>query len=103
MESAVINARVPVAKRDAAKGILQSLGKTPTDLINGAYDYLLSEGKLPAARQVSSSAEEKQKRMDVFRSFVRDSSFSVDWGSDADMSYKDLLAQAREEKYESLA
>lgn len=103
MESAVINARVPVAKRDAAKGILQSLGKTPTDLINGAYDYLLSEGKLPAARQASFPADEKQRRIDAFQSFVQDSSFSVDWGGDAAMSYKDLLAQAREEKYESLA
>ncbi len=103
MESAVINARVPVAKRDAAKGILQSLGKTPTDLINSAYDYLLSEGKLPAAHQAAPSVNEKQERTDAFRSFVQDSTFSVDWGVDADVSYKDLLAQAREEKYESLA
>ena len=96
MESTVVNARVPVAKRDAAKTMLKSMGKTTSDLINSAFDFLLAEGALP----VSSAAPSRD--VAGFRSFVNQSILAVDWGEDANVDYKELLAQALERNYERL-
>ena len=100
MESVLVNARVPVAKRDAAKAVLESMGKTTTDLINSAYDYLLSERQLPGAGLAAGSHEE---RLDDFRCFLDEATCPVDWGERADWDYKDLLTEALEEKYGSIA
>lgn len=100
MESAVVNARIPVAKRDAAKGILSSLGKTTTDLINSAYDYLLAEGKLPDAKD---AACDRSQKLADFQNFLNEATCPVDWGVDDGRDYKDLLAEALEGKYGPLA
>lgn len=99
MESVVVNARIPAAKRDTAKGILASLGKTTTDLINSAYDYLLAVGELPYCESAGNRAE---KAAD-FQKLLEEATYPVDWGEDADRSYKDLLTEALEEKYGSFA
>ena len=49
MESVIVNARVSRAKKEAGAGILASLGSTTTELINGAYDYLIEHRSLPGA------------------------------------------------------
>jgi len=49
MESALVSARVPKAKKEAAAAILASLGATASELVNNAYDFLLAEGRLPGA------------------------------------------------------
>ena len=100
MESTVVNARVPVAKRDAAKSLLESMGKTTSDLINSAFDFLLVEGTLPIA---SGASANPARDMADFRNFAACSTLAVDWGEDASADYKELLAQALERDYERLS
>jgi len=46
---AMVSARVPVETRNQVNTILGRMGTTPTQLINAAYEYVLSTGHLPAA------------------------------------------------------
>lgn len=61
MESALVSARVPKAKKEAAAAILASLGATASELVNNAYDFLLAEGRLPG-RQLSNLSNKRLSR-----------------------------------------
>lgn len=43
----MVSARVPAELRDRANSLLKELGSTPTELINRAYQELVSTGRLP--------------------------------------------------------
>lgn len=58
---AIVTARVPAEIKERGKAILQSIGATPTDLINAAYNYVLANGKLPAVSP-SPEALKSQRR-----------------------------------------
>ena len=105
MESAVVNARVSAAKRDAAKGILDSLGATTSELINSAYDYLLQTGKLPSAMPAEglSRGGDEMDRMADFEEYVSRSTLDIDWGVDAGVDYRALIARGKQADYERLA
>ncbi len=45
----VVTARVPEAVRDRANEVLRSIGATPSQLINAAYEYVIREGRLPSS------------------------------------------------------
>lgn len=98
MESALVSARVPRAKKEAAAAILASLGATASELVNNAYDFLLAEGRLPGA------TVEQPFKQEAFEKFVQQSTLAIDWGDDAaDGDYKRLIAAQRAASYESLA
>ena len=44
---AMVTARVPVEIRDQVNAQLRSIGSSPTELVNAAYDYVLRTGQLP--------------------------------------------------------
>ena len=44
---AMVTARVPVEIRDQVNAQLRSIGSSPTELVNAAYDYVLRTGHLP--------------------------------------------------------
>lgn len=48
MESTLVSARIPQAKKEAGVSLLASLGASTSDLINNAFDYLLAHQSLPA-------------------------------------------------------
>lgn len=96
MESALVNARIPLAKKETANELLKTLGFTQSELINSAYNYLLETKSLPAVR-------ETQRDVAAFEEFVANSSFAVDWGKESDRSYKDILREGKRADYESLA
>ena len=99
METAISNARVPLAKKEASEPILRELGATTTDLINSAYDFLISEHRLPTAPPAATTAA----RRSDFKEFVDRSTISVNWGADEAKSYKQLLAEGKVADYEHLA
>ena len=102
METAIANARVPLAKKEASRGVLQSLGATTSDLINGAYDYLLSTGRIPGvACEVEPAVAGKD--WSAFASFVEEATLDVDWGEGFDGDYKSILREGKVADYESLA
>lgn len=102
METAIANARVPIAKKEASLGLLQSLGLTTSDLINGAYDYLLSTGTIPTAADMGASAE-NERDWSAFSSFAESTTLAIDWGDDFDGDYKRILREGKIADYESLA
>ena len=99
METAIANARIPLAKKEASEPILREIGATTTDLINAAYDFLLSERRLPTP----ALASEAGRRRSGFREFVDRSTLTVDWGGDEAKSYKQILAEGKVADYEHLA
>lgn len=44
---AMVTARVPLEIRDQVNAKLRSIGSSPTELVNAAYDYVLATGELP--------------------------------------------------------
>ena len=46
---AMVTARVPLEIRDQVNAKLRSIGSSPTELVNAAYDYVLATGELPEA------------------------------------------------------
>ena len=100
MKSSVVNARVPLAKKEAANNVLEAIGSTPSELINSAYDYLLKFGKLPSTEEGENDRGQKQG----FTDFLAQTSFAVDWRSaDIPHDYKDYIRNGKIRDYESLA
>ena len=98
MESALVSARVPKAKKEAACTVLASLGLTASDLVNDAFDFVLAQGRMPGVSVPQRPGQE------AFESFVRQSTLDVGWGDDAaDGDYKSLIRERRSADYESLA
>lgn len=98
MESILVNARVPAAKKEAANRILKSIGSTPSELINSAYDFLLEFKTLPDATPAERPSAE------AFASFVANSSFDADWGPESEAAdYKGIVRSGKVADYESLA
>ena len=95
MESTLVSARVPAAKREAAASVLAQIGASTTDLINSAFDFVLSEHALPGARH------KMPKRAADFQAFCAKSTLDVDWGAE-DADYKQIIAEGRAARYESL-
>lgn len=98
MGSTVVNARISLAKKEAANNILESIGATPSELINSAYDYLLKHKRLPG------STDESPEERSGFSGFVADSTLEIDWGkADPSLDYREILRQGKAGDYESLA
>lgn len=98
MESSIVNARIPRAKKEAASEVLSSIGSSTSELINTAYDYVLEHKRLP---NVSSSKSVSTKG---FSEFVSKSTIDIDWGQDPEsVDYKDILRNGKRVEYESLA
>lgn len=98
MESALVSARVPHAKREAAAALLDSLGATTSELINCAFDYLIENRSLPAADAPAS------RDIRTFAAFVSEGTLDVDWGPHPEsLDYKELIREGKRAAYESLA
>ena len=101
---AIVTARVPSGIKDQGRVVLEKIGATPTDLINAAYRYVLSEGKLPqpsdAGSQIPSGIKtlDEEQRKELKARTVR-TTFAVPasfWEGQTD---DELLTKALEEKY----
>ena len=104
MESSLVSARIPVAKKEAGAGLLRSLGSTPSELVNRAYDYLIACGELPSVPAASRKGRQGAGEADGgLEAFLAASTVEVDWGADAAADYKELLRRGRRADYESLA
>lgn len=98
MESSIVNARVPRAKKEVGAGILASLGSTTTELINGAYDYLIAHHALPGV------TTDTPLFRGSFAEFVSRSTVAADWDNDAASGdYRALMREGKRADYESLA
>ena len=98
MESALVSARVPHAKKEAASALLESLGSTTSELINSAFEYLIENRSLPASKADVLRDEH------AFASFVNEATLEIDWGPNAEfVDYKAIIREGKRAEYESLA
>ena len=97
MESTLVSARVPRAKKERAAGVLSALGATTSDLINSAFDYIIATEELPGI------PIEQGRDAASFASFVRESTVDVEWPDGFEGDYKSLMTEWRSRDYESLA
>jgi len=98
MESALVSARVPRAKKEAASSLLESLGSTTSELINSAFEYLIENKSLPTSEASISRNEQ------TYIAFVSEATLSIDWGPEAEfLDYKAIIREGKRAEYESLA
>lgn len=102
---AIITARVPVEVKEQVNEILKEIGATQTQLVNAAYDYVLSQRELPIVRpplrRASRMLTAEQKR--DLRERVESMTFAVPEDFWAGRSYKDIIAEGKAADYEALA
>ncbi len=95
MDSTLVSARVPRAKKEAGKAVLDDLGATVSDLINGAFDHLLEKKELPGSHRPS------HRTAVDFASFLEKSTLTVNWEPD-DVDYDKAVRDGKLSDYESL-
>lgn len=103
--SKMISARVPDPLYDQVSACLSSLGATPSDLVNAAFEYVLNEHALPGAATQSCkkerkklTAQQKRKLADVFRGCT----LGIEMPNDASYA-KQIAHEARADKHEDPA
>ena len=104
LPDSIVTARVPSEIKEQGNAVLKSIGSSPTELVNSAYEYVLAEGKLPkprsdvAPQRIVLSDEQKRILRERREKIVCKVPESYWQGK----SYKELLEEAIKEKYETL-
>lgn len=96
MDNTLVSARVPRAKKERASSVLASIGATTSDLINSAFDYVITNKELPTA------ARTVERNVEGFEEFVVKTTLAVEWPEGFDGDYKSLMADMRRADYEAL-
>lgn len=103
----IVTARVPQEIREQGNKVLKKIGATPTELVNAAYEYVLEHEELP---RVTPSLEElRGKRRELTpeqKEKLRERARSMTLKAPAEWegkSFKELLDEAREERYARFA
>lgn len=102
---AIVSARVPVALKEQGNGILRDIGATPTQLINAAYQFVLSEHELPKPHDpLEGMRGAKRELTDEQKEKVRQSLKAMYVGpAAADEPFSHQLNAARDERYARFA
>lgn len=101
---AIVSARIPVAVKERGNAALRELGATPSQLINAAYEYVLAERKLPRVHDplVKNACNRTLTPQQCEK--IRASLAAMYVGPSADnRSFREQLAEARDERYAHLA
>lgn len=101
----MVSARVPRGLRDQVNEGLRSIGSSPTELINRAYESFLATGILPgqdaALRRGKRSLTETQ--LQELKARTAKTTFDVPESFFAGRSYEDILASELKAAYEALS
>ena len=111
----MVTARVPGEIRRQGNAVLKEIGATPTQLVNAAYEYVLSKRVLPKATGKPSEPEAAgaddgvmHRQLDIaaaheLAASIDRSTLYVPESFWSGRSYKDILAEGRRIDYEALA
>lgn len=101
--SKMVSARIPDAVYDQVNSQLRSLGFSPSELINAAFEYFLSERKMPESSQ-SPAGQRKLGKEDVerLRKFIQSSTLNIEISPDVKQD-KRIVRESKVAKYEALA
>lgn len=101
---AIVSARIPVAVKERGNAALKELGATPSQLINAAYEFVLAERKLPKAHEPLAGDSRDRTLTPQQCEKIRASLAAMYVGPAAnEQSFKEQLAEARDERYANLA
>lgn len=103
----IVTARVPTEIKEQGNKVLKKIGATPTELVNAAYAHVIRYGELPKATpSLEGLAGEhrtlspEQRKALVDRMHAMTLKAPAGWG---DKSFKELFAEARDERYARFA
>ncbi|MGN0059752.1 MAG: hypothetical protein ACI362_04590 [Coriobacteriales bacterium] len=99
-----VSARIPSETREQGDRALKKIGATTTQLINAAYEYLLSTGELPQAPHPAHSTGELTKAQRAqLQARLEQTTRKVSPEFFAEMTDDELLEQELLHDYETLA
>lgn len=103
----IVTARVPTEIKEQGNKVLKKIGSTPTELVNAAYMYVLDREELPQVIPTLDELRNKRRMLtpeqkDAVRKRMQETTLRApaEWGT---KSFKELLDQAREERYARFA
>lgn len=103
----IVTARVPSEIKEQGNAVLKKIGFTPTELVNAAYKYVLEHEELPCTfssfedlRGQHRTLTPEQKAMLQERMRATTLKAPDGWG---ERPFKELLDEAREERYARFA
>lgn len=101
----VVTARVPAEIKKQGNAALQRIGSTPTELINSAYEYVISYDSLPMDRALARPGLRKLTPGQKNKLKDRGRKMLVKPGGDVlnGRNLKDVLAEMRFADYEALS
>ncbi|NHM16063.1 hypothetical protein GMI69_05220 [Eggerthellaceae bacterium zg-887] len=101
----MVSARVPAGLRDQVNEGLRSIGSTPTELINRAYEFFLATGTLPGDRPAPKPGKRvlNAAQRQAFEESIRATTCNVDGSLFAETDWDDALEQALRDEYEALS
>lgn len=98
-----VSARIPVAVKERASDILREIGATPSQLINAAYEYLLANHQLPTAGGMHALPKNTHRTLTPAQAQEINSLLDAMYIGplEDDRPFKELLAEARDERFAS--
>lgn len=102
---AIVSARIPVAVKERGNATLKELGATPSQLINAAYEFVLSERKLPKAHEPLHAASVHDRVLTPQQCEKIQAALAAMYVGPvpSEKSFKGQLAEARDERYAHFA
>lgn len=102
---AIVSARVPIALKERGNDVLREIGATPTQLINAAYEFILSERELPKTHRHFEDIKDKKRELTPQqREKIQLALQTMYVGPVPDGTpFKEQLNNARDERYADLA
>lgn len=101
----MVSARIPTELRDSVHLRLREMGSSPSELINLAYLTFLESGKLPSVQAHITPGTRKlsPEKSKALKQTIMETSLAVPESFFGDLSDDQLLSQALEAEYETLA
>lgn len=101
----IVTARVPLEIKKQGNAVLEKIGATPTELINSAYEYAISQGRLPTEGEFVQSGPRKLTPGQKNKLKERGRRMLVKPGGDVlnGRPFKDVLAEMRYAQNEALS
>ena len=99
----IVTARVPSGIKAEGLAVLKTLGATPTDLVNSAYRFVISEKRLPFSEEEKIQRPYESRKLSPeqvrsIRTQIADTTFDVP-ASFWNKTDEEMLQEALEKKY----
>lgn len=107
-QDSIVTARVPTAIKEQGNAVLKKIGSTPTELVNSAYEYVLEREELPKSTPSLAELSGQRRTLskeqaDKLRTMLKAATLKPPVGLREGKTFKELLNEARDERYARFA